>query len=50
MLAANLIDTLTRLVQEHGNLPVMNEYGHEVDDPEFNDDDGKCFLVTFDES
>jgi hypothetical protein len=50
MLATELVTKLTDLIHEHGNLPVMNEYGHEIDEPEFNDDDGACILISFDEA
>lgn len=49
MYATQLITALTELVKTYGDLPVMDEYGHVVDVPEFNDDDGRCILVSFDE-
>lgn len=49
MNARELIDKLTDLVTTYGDLPVMNEYGHLIDAPEFNDDDGRCILVSFED-
>lgn len=48
MQATELIKKLGGLVVEHGDLSVENEYSHELADVEFNDDDGACFLVTYD--
>lgn len=50
MRATELLVQITDLIQKHGDLPIMNEYGNEMDPPEFNDDDGPCFLISFDES
>lgn len=50
MLASEFISKLQALMTEHGDLTIENEYGNLLDDPEFNDDDNECFLVSFDEA
>jgi hypothetical protein len=47
MYASELIRKLTDAVAEYGDLPIENEYGHVLDTLEFNDDEGKCLLVSF---
>jgi len=46
---SEFISNLVAIQGEHGDLPVENEYGHECDPPEFNDDDGACVLLSFEE-
>lgn len=49
MLATDLISKLQRLIEQHGDQVVMDEYGNVIDEPEWNNDDGACFLVSFSE-
>jgi hypothetical protein len=50
MMASEFVTRLQGLVEQHGDQIVQDEYGRTVDAPEFNDDDGTCFLVSFDEN
>jgi hypothetical protein len=44
--ASALIDRLNKLVSEHGDLPVMDEYNNSVDGVEYNDEVVRCFLLV----
>jgi hypothetical protein len=49
MIASQFIAELTKLIAEFGDQTIINEYGQEIDTPEYNDDNGECFLVSFSE-
>jgi hypothetical protein len=50
MLASGFIRAVQALISIHGDLPIQNEYGQDIDSPEFNTDEGPCILVSFYES
>lgn len=49
MLATRFIELLQRVIEEHGDHEIQDEYGKYLDSPEFNDDDGPCILISLDD-
>lgn len=45
MKASMLIENLTKLIDKHGDLPIMDEYNNNVDGLEYNDEAVRCFLL-----
>jgi hypothetical protein len=48
MNASELINQLRDLTVKHGDLPIQDEWGKDLDSVEYNDDDGQCFLISMD--
>lgn len=47
MYASEVIRDLQKLIDERGDLELENERGELTQGVEYNDDEGPCFLITF---